>query len=52
MFEYRDLHWDGECRLKIQLDESRAEYRPGGSNIELYIRMLNLDLNADLEVRI
>ena len=30
----------------------RAEYRPGGPNIELYIRMLNIELNIDLEGRI
>ena len=29
-----------------------AEYRPGGLNIELYIRMLNIVLNLDLKSRI
>ena len=29
-----------------------AKYRPEGPNIELYIRMLNIALNIDLEGRI
>ena len=38
--EYRALHSDVEyC----------AEYRPGQPNMELYIRMLNIALNIDLE---
>ena len=41
--EYRALHSDFEYR---------AEYRPGGPNIELYIRMLNIALNIDLGSRI
>ena len=32
--------------------EYSAEYRPGEPNIELYIRMLNIALNIDLEGRI
>ena len=38
--EYGALHLD---------IESSAERRPGGPNIELYIRMLNIVLNIDLE---
>ena len=38
--EYRALHSDVE---------SSAEYRHAGPNIELYIRMLNIVLNIDLE---
>ena len=29
-----------------------AEYRPGGPNIELFIRSLNIVLNIDVESRI
>ena len=41
--EYRALH---------SVLEYNAEYRPGGLNIELYIRMLNRVLNIDLGSRI
>ena len=41
--EYRALHSDVEYS---------AEYRPGEPNIKLYIRMLNVALNIDLEGRI
>ena len=41
--EYRALYLDVEYSI---------EYRPGGPNIELYIRMLNIALNIDLEGRI
>ena len=42
MAKYRDLHSDIEYS---------AEYRPGGPNIDLYIRRLNIVLNIDLEGR-
>ena len=32
--------------------EYSAEYRPGEPNIELYIQLLNIVLNIDLEGRI
>ena len=44
MTEYIDLH--------SELFEYKAECRPGGPNIELYIQMLNIVLNIDLEGRI
>ena len=40
MTEYRALHSDVEYS---------AEYRPGGPNLELYIGILNIMLNKDLE---
>ena len=43
MTEYRALHSDIEYS---------AEYRPGGPNIELFIQMLNIMVNIDLEGRI
>ena len=43
MTEYRAIHSDVE---------SSAEYRPGKPDIELYIQMLNIVLNIDLDDRI
>ena len=40
---YRALHSDVEYS---------AEYRPGWPNIELYIQILNIVLNIDLDSRI
>ena len=40
MTEYRAIHSDVEYS---------AEYKPGEPNIELYIQMLNIVLNIDLE---
>ena len=46
------MTWWAEYRALHSGFEYSAEYRPGGPNIELYIRMLNIALNIDLEGRI
>ena len=43
------IDWKAEYRALHSDVEYSAQYRPGGPNVELYIRMLNIALNIDLE---